>query len=200
MTRRLAALHSGAAYHCETLEGDRYAPLFAALIRPEDLDGRMLVGIDTLIVPCRTRPARLAPHVDVLLAFLRQGGTLVVMGETFPDEWLPGVVFHPVETDFSWWLEPGADLGVTIAAPAHRLMRGMTPADLTWHLHGHFEEPMDGEVLARDREGRSILQVETRLGGRLLLTSLDPTYHHGSGFMPTTTRFLDRFLPALGTW
>ncbi len=107
---------------------------------------------------------------------------------------------HGVDTDFAWWLEPGADLGVTIAAPDHPLMRGMARSDLTWHLHGHFEEPEGAEVLARDREGRSILQVETRFGGRLLLTSLDPTYHHGSGFMPSTTRFLDRFLPGLKGW
>lgn len=37
-------------------------------------------------------------------------------------------------------------------------------------------------------------------GGRLVVTSLDPFYHHGSHFMPATTRFLDRFLPNLVAW
>lgn len=31
----------------------------------------------------------------------------------------------------------------------------------------------------------------------MIVTSLDPVYHHGSRFMPATTRFLDRFLPNL---
>ena len=31
--------------------------------------------------------------------------------------------------------------------------------------------------------------------GTLLMTTLDPTYHYGSYFMPATERFLDGFLP-----
>ena len=31
--------------------------------------------------------------------------------------------------------------------------------------------------------------------GRLIVSTLDPFYHHGSNFMPATTRFLDGFLP-----
>lgn len=31
----------------------------------------------------------------------------------------------------------------------------------------------------------------------MIVSSLDPLYHHGSHFMPATTRFLDRFIP---TW
>ena len=31
--------------------------------------------------------------------------------------------------------------------------------------------------------------------GTLLVTTLDPTYHDGSYFMPATERFLDGFLP-----
>ena len=35
--------------------------------------------------------------------------------------------------------------------------------------------------------------------GRMIVTALDPMYHHGSHFMPATTRFLDGFLPWLRT-
>ena len=34
-----------------------------------------------------------------------------------------------------------------------------------------------------------------RLGTRLIVSTLDPFYHHGSNFMPATTKFLDGFLP-----
>lgn len=70
--------------------------------------------------------------------------------------------------------------------------------DMTWHHHGHFT-PAPGAVSLVDHvDGGSIFyddRVSTR--GRMLVTSLDPFYHHGSHFMPTTTRFLDGFLPWL---
>jgi hypothetical protein len=196
----LAALHSGAACHCETLEGARYASLFGQLIRPEALCSETLAGVRTLLVPCRTHPTRLVPHRDLLRGFVEDGGHLVAMGETCHDQWLDDVVYHPVPTNFWWWLTPGADLGVRIEAPAHPLLAGLTKADVTWHLHGWFGPRPEAEVLVADAEARAILTVEQRGKGRLILTSLDPTYHHGSHFMPATTRFLDRFLPNLVDW
>lgn len=127
----LAALHPGASYHCEALERPRYGGLFDRLIRPEGLDDASLAGADTLLVPCRTSPRRMAPHRDRLVAFLRGGGTLVAMGETFQDLWLPEVRLVPVETNYWWWLAAGADLGVRVVAPHHPLMAGLTTTDVS---------------------------------------------------------------------
>ncbi len=201
MTDRLAALHPGTSYHCEALEGPRYAHHFGRLIRPEALDAGALACVRTLVVPCRTHPARLRPHFPLLCAFLAAGGTLVAMGETFQDEWIDGVAFEPCETNYWWWLEPGADLGVRFAKPDHPLLRGMEPRATTWHLHGWYEPPPGAETLLTDAQGRSMLYVDTwSFGGRLVVTSLDPFYHHGSHFMPAATRFLDGFLPNLRAW
>jgi hypothetical protein len=196
----MAALHGGSAYHCETLEGPRYAGLFDRLIRPEALDEAALTGVDVLIVPCRSHPLRLVRHKALFDAFMAAGGTLVAMGETFQDEWLDGIVLHTVPTNFWWWLAPGADLGVTIEAPDHPLMAGLSKRDVSWHLHGWYEMPPAARMLLSDESGRPILYVEPRGQGRLVVTSLDPFYHHGSHFMPATTRFLDRFLPNLKAW
>jgi hypothetical protein len=196
----IAALHGGSAYHCEALEGPRYAGLFDRLIRPEALDAAALDGVSALVVPCRTHPLRLAPHKALFDAFMAAGGVLVAMGETFQDEWLDGVVLYPVPTNFWWWLEPGADLGVTLAAPDHPLLAGLGKRDVSWHLHGWYETPPMAQTLLGDESGRPILYVEPRGQGRLVVTSLDPFYHHGSHFMPATTRFLDRFLPNLKIW
>lgn len=193
----LAALHSGSAYHCEALEAPRYAHLFDCLLRPEALSDEALADVRMLLVPCRTNPLRLAPHRALLSRYLEAGGTLIVMGEAFPEQWLDSVTLHPVETNFWWWLEPGADLGVTISAPDHPLMMGLTKRDVSWHLHGWYKATKNAEVLIRDGQGRPVLTVEPRGQGRLIMTSLDPFYHHGSHFMPATTRFLDRFLPNL---
>ena len=197
----LATLYPGAFYQIETVDGARYRHLFDRRIRPEALDAAALDGVDTLVVPCRTNPERLKPVFPVMRDFLARGGTLVAMGETFQDEWIPGVVFHPEDTNFWWWLEPGADLGVIIATPAHPLLAGMGKADVTWHLHGWYEPPAGAETLLADADGHALLYVDrTSFGGRLVVTSLDPFYHHGSHFIPATTRFLDHFLPNLAGW
>ncbi len=194
----LATLHPGASFHHETLDGPRYRDLFARRIRPEALSAGPLIDVRVLFVPCRTNPLRLAKHWPLLAAFLSAGGTLIAMGETFQDEWIPGVSFHPVETNFWWWREPGAELGVSVAIPDHPLLEGIGKKEVTWHLHGWYDLPPGAEAMVTDREGRAIVYEDrTSFGGRLIVTSLDPCFHHGSHFMPATTLFLDRFLPNL---
>jgi hypothetical protein len=201
MTNALVALHPGAAYLCETLEAPRYASLFDSLVRPEDLDDAELDRTRALLIPSRTNPERLRPHVERLIRFLGKGGIVVAMGETFQDTWIPGVTMHPLETNFWWWLEPGADLGMDVANAGHPLMRGCGKRDVTWHMHGWYETPAGSDVLIADAEGRAHMYADrASFGGHLVITSLDPCYHHGSHFMPATTRFLDRFLPNLRDW
>ncbi|MFW6215609.1 MAG: hypothetical protein ACOC45_06645 [Alkalispirochaetaceae bacterium] len=138
------------------------------------------------------------PHKAIIREFLDNGGTLVVMGETGPDRRLEDIDFKRIPTNYWWWLEPGASLGLEIAAPEHSLLRRLGPRDIAWHLHGSFAPPAGAESLINDGEGRSILYIDERTtNGRVVVTSLDPFYHHGSHFMPATTKFLDGFLPWL---
>lgn len=192
----ILAIHPGAYYHIESLEGPRYAPHFDRLVRPDDLDSERLEDHAVILIPCRTPADRMEPHRQRLRRYLDQGGTVVATGESESQLFLPGIRFTPQPTNFWWWLTPGADLGVRIAKPVHPLFARLTQRDLTWHLHGWFEPPDGAEVLAVDGEGRAILYVdEVTTWGRMVVTSLDPFYHHGSHFMPATTRFLDGFLP-----
>ena len=194
---RLIATNAGTYYQIEALEGARYRALFDDVIAPEALD-RVLTPDDILLVSCRTPPARMTAQRERVAGHLEAGGTVVAMGESRSDLWLPNVAFTPVETNFWWWLTPGADLGVRIAAPEHPLLAGMADRDVTWHLHGWFVPPQGAQVLVTDDEGRAIAYDDrVSMPGRMIVTSLDPIYHHGSRFMPATTRFLDRFLPNL---
>lgn len=194
---RLIATNAGTYYHIETLEGPRYRDTFDLVIPPEDI-GTTLAPRDILFVACRTPPQRMIAQRDNLVAHLAQGGTVVAMGESGSHEWLPHVAFTPTPTNWWWWLTPGADLGVRIAAPDHPLLAGMADRDVTWHLHGHFAPPEGAQVLVRDAAGRAVmLDDPVSTPGRMIVTSLDPVYHHGSHFMPATTRFLDRFLSNL---
>jgi hypothetical protein len=195
---RILAVNAGTSFQIESLEGPRYRGYFDRLIRPEELASVDPAGFSALLIPCRTPAHRVTPHRDRLRRYLDQGGTVIAMGETNCERWLPGIRFTPLETNWWWWLDPAGDLGVRIAAPAHPLFRRLRQRDLAWHLHGFFDPPPGAEVLAADIEGRALLYIdEVSTRGRLIVTSLDPFYHHGHHFMPATTRFLDGFLPWL---
>ena len=59
--------------------------------------------------------------------------------------------------------------------------------------------PPPGARSVIDKLGQGSILYEDCVStpGRMLVTSLDPCYHHGSYFMPATTRFLRGFLPWL---
>jgi len=195
---RLIALSCGTYYHLQSLEAPRYGGFFDAVLPPEQLDSAEATCI---FVACRSPAHRLIAQAGALAHHLAAGGTVIAMGESRSDLWLPGVTFHGRPTNWWWWLEPGADLGVRITAPDHPLMQGIGPAAATWHLHGHFDVPDGADVLIEDAGGLPLFYVdEVTTRGRMVVTSLDPMYHHGSHFMPATTRFLDRFLPNLRSW
>jgi len=192
----ILAVHPGAYYHIESFESPRFAGYFDRLVRPEDLGSVDLHAFNVVLIPCRTPADRMEASKEQLLAYLDQGGTIVATGESESQRFLPGIAFTPQPTNFWWWLTPGADLGVRIAAPDHPLFARLTQRDVTWHLHGWFDPPEGVQVLAVNGEGKPILYIdEVTTRGRMVITSLDPFFHHGSHFMPATTRFLEGFLP-----
>ncbi len=192
----ILVIHPGTYYHIESFESPRYAQYFDRLVRPEDLAEVRLEEFNVVLIPCRMPADRMAPHKAQLRAYLDQGGTVIATGESDSQLFLPGITFTPQPTNFWWWLTPGADLGVRIAAGDHSLFRYLGEKDVTWHLHGWFDVPEGAEVLVTGDIGKPILYIdEVTTAGRMVVTSLDPFYHHGSHFMPATTRFLDGFLP-----
>ena len=190
----ILAVNAGAAFHLESLEGPRYRHFFDRLIRPEELGDVNLDAYGALLVPCRTAAHRLMPHVGELRSYLDAGGTIVAMGECHSERWLPNICFTPVETNFWWWLT-GDDLGVRSRQPRHPLWEHLGRRAVTWHYHGLLTPPPGAEALVvveEDGRDAGVLLYDDRVStaGRILATTLDPTYHHGSNFMPGATQFL----------
>ena len=199
MTRPLVALDGGTYYHRESLYGERYRRFFDDVWYAPELPARGLDGVGCLLVTDRINPRLMVAAQAQVAEFLQRGGFLVAMGETHPEHWLPGIVWQYRPTNFWWWRAKGATQGLVAPEPRHSLMRAMTLDNANWHYHGVFTPPPGAHTAIALENGRGALFYEDRVTtpGRMLITSLDPFFHHGSNFMPATTLFLDRFLPWL---
>lgn len=198
----LAVLDGGTYYHAETLYGPRYAGIFDRILYAPDLDEQSLKDVRLLIVPDRTCPRILRQKHHLILAVAERGDTVVVLGENEAHDWVPGMHWLPRPTNFWWWLEPHAVAPHRLVTPEHELFQFLNLKDCIWHFHGVLR-PLEGVIslidVPPDENGEpgGVLLYDDRIStpGRLIVSTLDPFYHHGSHFMPATTRFLDRFLP-----
>lgn len=196
----LLTLDGGTYYHGETLHGPRFAGRFGRVLPALDATAADIAaqGTGWIIVPDRMNAGLLRRLRPWLLAHLHRGGTLVAFGENGAHRWLPQVEWSFRPTNFWWWLDPNASVGHRVVRPHHPLFRHVQPADTVWHFHGVLHPPAGAETLIALDDGHGALMIDdvVTTPGRLLLTTLDPFYHHGSHFMPATTRFLEGFL----TW
>lgn len=198
----LAAVHSGSAAHDRALNTPKYARhLTGGSVYLPELRDVDLTGLDGLVIPERMHRGLLDAGARRVLDLLDGGGTVVAFsgGEPLPD-FLPGIDWAHRPTNFWWWLEPGADLGLRTRAPDHPLFDGLDLADCAWHYHGVLRPPEGSEVLVELPTGEALLYVDRgSTPGTLIVTTLDPLSHYGGYFMPATERFLDGFMPWVAT-
>lgn len=199
----LAALENGTYYHHAAIHGARYRDLFDRTIYMPELSDDALRDVALLIVPDRINPDLLRARRKILLDFVARGKTMIVFGENEADTWLPGVRWSPRPTNFWWWLEKGAQPQQRLVSPGHEIFRNLRFEDTIWHFHGVLSPPPQAQILidvpadpeGRDDGGALLYDDRTTMSGRLIVSTLDPFFHHGSNFMPATTKFLDGFLP-----
>lgn len=196
--RGLAAVYGGSAQHHRTLTAPKYARhLTGGTIYLPELADVDLTEYRGLLIPERSHRGQLERAADRITELLDSGGTVIAFsgGEPFP-EFLPGVRWQHRPTNFWWWLEPDADLGVRLADEAHPLFRRLTVRDCTWHYHGVLELPEGAQALVTLTTGEALLYVDrVSTPGTMVISTLDPISHYGGYFMPATERFLDAFLP-----
>lgn len=198
----VAAVYGGSASHHRTLTMEKYARHLRAGRRYlPDLADADLSSLDGLVIPERLHRGRLTAAAPNILDLLSSGGIVVAFsGGEPPPEFLPGVRWSHRPTNYWWWLDPGADLGLQTSAPEHPLFSHLGLSDCTWHYHGVLDPPDGVEVLVALPTGEALLYVDTvSTAGTLVVSTLDPISHYGSHFMPATERFLDGFMPWLAT-
>ena len=120
--------------------------------------------------------------------------TVVVLGENSVERWLPGVGYTFRPTVF-WTWRTGEDNGTRLRLPGDPMWNFLTPRAVTWHHHGLLHPPAGArELVVMEEDGTdsgALLYVdEVNQPARLLVTTMDPVYHHGSGFMPGASQLL----------
>ena len=195
---RIAAVDGGTYFHKRTLYDSPYEVYFDDYIYAPDLADTNLEAFDCLFVTSRQDGDLMANAKSNIEAFLNSGKTVIAMGETNAWRWLPNIDWQPTEVNFWWWLDKEAESGLTVKDPEHSLFEYLTLNDATWHQHGYFNAPEKSRSLIEIKNKGSILyDDQSSTPGRIIATTLDPCYHHGSFFMPSTTKFLNAFLPWL---
>ncbi len=162
--------------------------LYLADLADGDLD-----AFDTVILADRLHPELLRRHTAQILAVAERGGTLVVLGENAAHTWLPGVTWTARPTNFWWWLE-GEDPLIRTRSPEHEAWEYLSTKSVIWHHHGLLHTDADVVPLLVSEEpdengdlrdaGMMLFEDTVTTPGRIIATTLDPTYHHGNNFMP----------------
>ncbi|AGF72310.1 hypothetical protein [Corynebacterium halotolerans] len=157
-----------------------------------------LHSADVIVVADRLRRDLLLDAAPHLLAAHDNGTDLVVLGENHAGEWVPGIT-HDTRPTIFWWWRTGEDSRIRPVAPEHPAWEIFSRRSTVWHYHGvvHGGPAATSLVDLLTPEGErdgSLLLVDESRRARLLVATMDPFYHHGSGFMPGATQLLHAVL------
>ena len=194
-TPRIGLLHAGTFPALRTLEDPALQPYRVEGIYLPDADPAGLRELDVLIVGDRLHPgvrSRFEPAIREALQ--DPGKTIAVLGENSVQDWLPGVGYSFRPTVF-WAWRTGTDTGTRLRLPEDPLWEFFTRRAVDWHHHGLLHPPSGARSLVTMEEdgtdsGALLFIDEVNQPARLLVTTMDPVYHHGSGFMPGATQLL----------
>ena len=81
-----------------------------------------------------------------------------------------------------------------MAESGKKLFDNLNVENAKWHYHRVFYLPQKSTKILTDELRESIIYEDEILKGNFYVTSLDPDYHLGQGFMLKTEPFFDHFL------
>ncbi|MFE0504762.1 hypothetical protein ACWF7H_09295 [Peribacillus butanolivorans] len=187
---KVAILDNGYSFHHRFFQMEEFAYMYDDVLQIRQLHTYDLSQYDTLIVNDRMSLLLLKRYQSYFIKFLQEGKRLVVFGEVL-DNWLPGVYWENSEVNFSWWVKEHGDLPLKANNIDHPLYQYVCLSDMKWHYHGTFKVPEGAKSLVDTPDGRSIIYIDDlSYNGELVITTLDPIFHIGLGFIDQSRPFL----------
>lgn len=213
---RVAFVHTGSFFHLADLRDPAVratdlVDVYAPDLRPGGLD-----GFDAVYVAARLHPGVLARIAPILVDFLgTPGARMYIDGENSVGDWLPGTVETRRGTNF-WAWRIGEDVGRRSVNQDHPFWGGLAEDAVHWHYHGVLTHPDTAVPLVRLEElpdhtdaddpwglpyraipGHSNTLMYYDAGtfpAEVVVSTMDASFHHGSGFMPGATQLMYRMM------
>ena len=186
----IAIVTNGLPFQNRFFADEEFRYLYDDILHIRELHRYDLANYETLILSCRLDIPHLKRYQSQLIAFIESGKRLIIFGEIL-DNWFPTIDWQDSEVNFSWWVKDGGDLPMTEQNKTHPLFQYVTLRDLKWHYHGSFLPPKGAQSLLDIPEGRSLFYVDNvSFNGELVVTTLDPMFHIGLGFIDQSKPFL----------
>lgn len=215
---RIAFLHTGSFPHLADLRDPALRAMGISDVYAPELQERGLDGFDALFVAARLHPGVLTHAAPLIVDFLQTPGARVYIdGENSVGDWLPGTTETRRGTNF-WGWRVGEDVGRRSVNTDHPFWENLAHDAVHWHYHGVLTHPDSAVPLVRletlpehaddDGGGEDPWQIPYRaipghpntlmyydpqtFPAELVVSTMDSSYHHGSGFMPGATQLMFR--------
>ncbi|EOZ2160498.1 hypothetical protein ACQQJ8_000522 [Campylobacter coli] len=191
------AIITGGAFHNQNffkVNNGKFGDMFQERIYLPELKTTDLMVYDYIVIASRLNVGFLLQNKDKFLEYLKNGGHIVSFGDIKAD-YLPHIDFKEAQVNFWWWIHKGADLPLYQYDKNNNIWQFLDIKECKWHYHGFYNIKEGCEKIIVDELGRSILYKDAiSFKGNMYVTSLDPDYHIGQGFMPVTIPFLEKFM------
>ncbi|WP_086291159.1 hypothetical protein [Campylobacter devanensis] len=191
------AIITGGAFHNQNFFqvcNGKFKNIFKEQIYILDLHSTDLSKYDYIVIASRLNPKILTQNKAKFEEYLQNGGHIISFGDIMGDH-LPSIDFTPTQVNFWWWIHPGADLPMYAYDSSDEIWNFLKLQECKWHYHGVFNPPKYAKKIIVDEIGKTILYKDSySFAGNMYITSLDPDYHIGQGFMPITIVFLEKFI------
>lgn len=199
-----AIITGGGAFHAHFFSNKnaKYADFFQYRCHFLDLSCIDFDDFDYIVIASRLNTNHLGAYKQKFLDYLNSGGHIVSFGEIDGD-YLPNIIWKDYPVNFWWWLIDGADMPLYAidsdgTKQSKRTKSGLfSTIDVNvakWHCHGAFYPPKNATQILINELDEAIIYKDNSFKGNLYITSLDPDFHLGQGFMPTTEPFFDAFM------
>lgn len=204
-----AIITGGMAFHQKFFKNKngKYANFFTRRVYAPDMGDFKFADYDYVVLASNLNARFLVPYKEEMLEYLQNGGHIVSLGDSM-EEYLPNIKWRSYPTNFWWWRIEGADMplyavesldgGKTFVKQSKSTKEGLfskiNVSVAKWHCHGAFYPPVQSESILVNELDEAIIYKDLSFPGNLYVMSLDPDYHFGQGFMPTTEPFFDALM------